>query len=306
MARASPPILASRGRPGGNRSDSSLRRALYRLATDKGELVIEADDPSIEVLVKQGGKQVTIIDTETKNRVELKAGKYELELSPEKRGAALRLSTDSFTLKRGDTTVVSVRRIPPQATPATLPRSTDKIVERTDQKPPVDPVVAKGRKKPITRGEEGSPAGAVQAAATSTVWKGWPKDAPPPAIAPFDAAQARGYQAAWARHLGVPVAYENSLGIKFVLIPAGEFMMGSTPAESEQALKADSVSENFAEWERFIRSESPRHKVILTNPIFLGVHEVRQKDYAAVMGKNPSFNASTGSDPRNCREGGWP
>ena len=27
----------------------------------------------------------------------------------------------------------------------------------------------------------------------------------------------------WARHLGVPVEYTNSIGMKFVLIPPGEF-----------------------------------------------------------------------------------
>ena len=36
------------------------------------------------------------------------------------------------------------------------------------------------------------------------------------------------HQEAWAKHLGVPVEYTNSIGMKFVLIPPGEFMMGST------------------------------------------------------------------------------
>jgi formylglycine-generating enzyme required for sulfatase activity len=36
------------------------------------------------------------------------------------------------------------------------------------------------------------------------------------------------HQAAWAKHLGVEVESENSIGIKFVLIPPGEFDMGST------------------------------------------------------------------------------
>jgi formylglycine-generating enzyme required for sulfatase activity len=36
-------------------------------------------------------------------------------------------------------------------------------------------------------------------------------------------------------HLGVPVEYENSIGMKFRLIPPGEFLMGSTPEEIETA-----------------------------------------------------------------------
>ena len=67
-------------------------------------------------------------------------------------------------------------------------------------------------------------------------WHGWPADAPPPAIAPFDAAQAKEHQEAWAKYLGVPVEYTNSIGMKFVLIPPGEFTMGSTPEEIEAAL----------------------------------------------------------------------
>jgi len=49
-------------------------------------------------------------------------------------------------------------------------------------------------------------------------WHGWPADAPPAAIAPFDEKQAKQHQAAWAKHLGVPVEYTNSIGMKFVLI----------------------------------------------------------------------------------------
>jgi hypothetical protein len=60
----------------------------YRISTDQGELVIETEDPDIEVIVKQGGKQVTIIDAQTKNRVELNSGNYELELFRRQAGPA--------------------------------------------------------------------------------------------------------------------------------------------------------------------------------------------------------------------------
>ncbi len=67
------------------------------------------------MIVNQGGQQVTIVDPKTSNRIELKAGLYELQLAGG--GGGLKLSTDRFALKRGDKTVVTVRR---QATvPAT-------------------------------------------------------------------------------------------------------------------------------------------------------------------------------------------
>jgi formylglycine-generating enzyme required for sulfatase activity len=52
---------------------------------------------------------------------------------------------------------------------------------------------------------------------------------PPLAVAPFDERTAKGHQAAWAEHLGVPVVWKNSIGMEFMLIPPGEFMMGCDP-----------------------------------------------------------------------------
>ncbi len=93
----------------------------YRIQTETGELVIESDDPSIDVIIKQGGKQITIVDPKSKNRIELKAGSYELQLAGG--GEGLRLSTDSFALKRGDKTVVTVRREPRAPAPPLKPAS---------------------------------------------------------------------------------------------------------------------------------------------------------------------------------------
>jgi formylglycine-generating enzyme required for sulfatase activity len=83
-----------------------------------------------------------------------------------------------------------------------------------------------------------------------------PVNTPPLAVAPFDAAEAKRHQEAWAKHLGVPVEVANSLGIKLVLIPPGEFTMG-TP-----------------ESERGPRDQKPQHRVRVTRPFRLAVHEV--------------------------------
>jgi len=124
-----------------------------------------------------------------------------------------------------------------------------------------------------------------------TAWTGWSKDDPAPAVAPFDAANAKTHQEAWAKHLGVPVEYTNSIGMKFRLIPPGEFTMGSTPEEIAAALK--DVGED-KHWQECLKSEAPQHKVILTQPIYLGVNEVTQGEYEKVIGTNPSYFAKTG------------
>jgi formylglycine-generating enzyme required for sulfatase activity len=91
--------------------------------------------------------------------------------------------------------------------------------------------------------------------------------APTLAVAPFDAAQAKAHQQAWSKYLGVPVEFTNSIGMKLMLIPPGEFMMGSNSLED---------------------SHKPTHKVTLTQPFQLGMHEVTQGQYTKVVGINPS------------------
>lgn len=118
-----------------------------------------------------------------------------------------------------------------------------------------------------------------------------PNALPSMAVAPFNAEQASQFQEAWAKHLGVPVEYTNSIGMKFRLIPPGEFMMGSAPAEITEGIK---VAGGEPSWDSYIRSEAPQHKVTLTQPFYLGIHEVTQEQYQAVSGKNPSELSKTG------------
>ena len=120
---------------------------------------------------------------------------------------------------------------------------------------------------------------------------------PPRAIAPFDSNQARSLQEAWAKHLGVPVEYTNGIGMKFRLIPPGEFMMGVNSDEIDEMVKvllADVYVGGDEVAREIVRSGSPRHKTILTQPYFLGTHEVTQQQYKEITGRNPSCFAQSG------------
>ena len=55
------------------------------------------------------------------------------------------------------------------------------------------------------------------------------------------------------------------------------------------------VGSGYKDWQECIKSEAPQHKVILTQPVYLGVHEVTQAQYEKVMGQNPSKFAATGA-----------
>jgi len=115
--------------------------------------------------------------------------------------------------------------------------------------------------------------------------------APPTAVAPFDASQAKKHQQAWAKHLNVPVEREVDLSggekLTMVLIPPGEFLMGSPEAERQQALK-EAGARNYSWGIEGIPTEAPQHRVKITQPFYLGKYEVTQAQWEAVMGNNPS------------------
>jgi formylglycine-generating enzyme required for sulfatase activity len=58
----------------------------------------------------------------------------------------------------------------------------------------------------------------------------------------------------------------NSIGMKFTLIPVGEFYMGSEEYDAEKHV----------------------HKVKINNPFYLGTNPMTQREWKAVMGSNPS------------------
>jgi WD40 repeat protein len=80
--------------------------AVYRVQTDNGELVITSESPEVEVVVRQNGKVVRIIDTKTNKEVKLDAGMYELELKGQAEG--LKLSVEKATLRRGETVLATI------------------------------------------------------------------------------------------------------------------------------------------------------------------------------------------------------
>jgi len=62
----------------------------------------------------------------------------------------------------------------------------------------------------------------------------------------------------------------NYIGMKMVLIPAGEFMMGSPDSDPDAR-----------------DNEKPQHLVRITRPFYLGVYPVTQAEYRRVMDINP-------------------
>ncbi len=111
---------------------------------------------------------------------------------------------------------------------------------------------------------------------------------PPQAIAPFDEKTAKQHQAAWAKHLKVPVLWTNSIGMRFALIPPGEFDMGSTEEEVARLLEEVNAQKEREWYIQLLPSEVPKHRVRITRPYYVGIYEVTQAEYERVMGTNPS------------------
>jgi len=70
----------------------------------------------------------------------------------------------------------------------------------------------------------------------------------------------------------------NGVEIPMAWIPAGTFNMGSTNVESG-------------------RSQRPVHSVTISKGFWIGVHEITQSQWSAVMGNNPSRLSSSGQKP---------
>jgi WD40 repeat protein/tRNA A-37 threonylcarbamoyl transferase component Bud32 len=89
---------------------------VYRIETDRGELVIQTESDDVEVIVKQGGKVVEIIDTKTKKSITLHSGVYDLELKGATEG--LKLDLDKATLTRNGTVLATIEhRLKPASPP---------------------------------------------------------------------------------------------------------------------------------------------------------------------------------------------
>ncbi|MEM8680256.1 MAG: protein kinase, partial [Planctomycetota bacterium] len=92
---------------------------VYRIATDRGDIVVRSQDPNVQVEVMQGGKLVRIIDPVKQDRVTLRAGTYELKLGDTDGNFVL--DRDKLTLVRDGVEVITVEVTKSLASPKGAP-----------------------------------------------------------------------------------------------------------------------------------------------------------------------------------------
>lgn len=96
-----------------------------------------------------------------------------------------------------------------------------------------------------------------------------------------------------ASMLSSPTVIENSMGMKFVLVPAGEFWMGSDES-------AASLAKDYPQYQQdrltSLTDEAPVHRVRVSKAFFLGQHEV-------TVGQFSQFVQASGYVPESIADG---
>jgi formylglycine-generating enzyme required for sulfatase activity/serine/threonine protein kinase len=235
---------------------TKVATTVIRLTTGAGTLVIESDDPEVKIAID--GEEVTI------------------------RGGGV----EELTLRPGEYSIAAVKDGKPvKQELVTITRNGRTVVRMSLE-------------------TAGATAKSVVTKPPRTDSFQWPADAAPPAIAPFDADQARAHQQAWAKYLGVPMEKEVVVGqnadgedvkLTMVLIPPGEFMMGSTKEEQAKFLEEAKAANDKWGMDR-ISKEGPQHRVRITRPFWLSHHEV-------TLGQFRQFVEETGYKTDGERDG---
>jgi formylglycine-generating enzyme required for sulfatase activity/serine/threonine protein kinase len=131
-----------------------------------------------------------------------------------------------------------------------------------------------GDRVEITAAEKEETAGARSRVDAGRLTKDPSLHAPPPAVAPFGVRAAQRHQQAWAEYLDKPVEMVNSVEMKMVLIPRGEFEMGLSIEQSKELLAEARPHDMPPFFARDVTREVPKFRVEITRPIYFGKHEV--------------------------------
>ena len=222
--------------------DRRQRRVFVGIAAGSAFLVLlfgvvlslRTPDGTLVVEIDEPDAVVKVLDEEGKVEIERKGGDGKLSISVDLGKYRLRVEKDGFSLF---TTEFEGESGGKEVIRARLEPITTAVASK--------PVPPKPSSPPETRS---------------------PSSVPPLAVAPFSPEEAKQHQQTWAKHLGVPVIETNSIGMEMVLIPPGEFMMGSPDSDPEAR-----------GWEK------AQHKVRITKPFYLAVHETTVGDFRAFV-----------------------
>ena len=234
------------------------------IRTPRGTILVHVNQPDAQVSVDAGKVTLTAPGDQQPVQLEVAEGEHTLKVTK----GGFETHTKTFTIKSGGKEVFNVNLVP--------------LVAAKAQRAKVKP----------TRQRD--------AAAWTAIL---PADAPAAAMAPFDATQGKKHQQTWADYLGLSVEQAVDLGdgvkLTLVLIPPGEFLMGSTAEEQARFLEeAQAAKDQWAIGR--IPSEGPQHRVRITRPFGLGRHEVTRGQFRRFV-EETGYKTEAEQDGK----GGW-
>jgi formylglycine-generating enzyme required for sulfatase activity len=239
-----------------------LLGVVFMLKTPEGTLVVTVNERDAEITVDDGKITLKAPGDDKPVEIEVAEGRHTLKVTK----GGFETFTDHFTIHSGGRQVFDVTLWPKKLARGTGPQGPEAGSEKSDM--PFSSGKAQAQIGPVAPLPEPDPG----------AWKAiLPAGAPAPAIAPFDAATAKKHQEAWAKYLDEPVEQEVDLGdgvkLTMVLIPPGEFVMGSSAEERTPFLEEAKAANDRWAVER-IPTEGPQHRVRITRAFWLGRHEV--------------------------------
>jgi DNA-directed RNA polymerase specialized sigma24 family protein len=83
---------------------------VFYIKTNNGTIEIQTDDDNVKIIAEGTGKQVTILDPKSKQTWVLDTGEWTVRLEGNPDGLKIEMPT-TFKLKRGDTQVVTIKRV---------------------------------------------------------------------------------------------------------------------------------------------------------------------------------------------------
>jgi formylglycine-generating enzyme required for sulfatase activity/serine/threonine protein kinase len=133
--------------------------------------------------------------------------------------------------------------------------------------------------------------------------------APASLVAPFNEEQIAAARKAWTDYAHLDEQSTILGGLTMILVPPGEFMMGSTPEQVSQLTRFDPTRSkyNFKNKKESPSREVPQHRVRITRPFYLATQEVTRGQFARFVratgyktvcertgGRGVGFEAKTG------------
>jgi eukaryotic-like serine/threonine-protein kinase len=247
----------------------------YRIQADNGTLVVRINElvaNEIDVRLKPGGLELVNVTNDDRQHLALgkdttlPSGTWRIQPTnglrfSARNQAGVELDADRFIIRRDERIVVEVTMAPAaiaaHADPTTRGDSTDQDLTHP---------------KASVAGES----------------------EPAVAVVPFFRSEAREHQESWARQMNVPREIEAGNEMQLVLIPPGQFLMGSSDEDIDRLLSNRKAYTGHEGRRQRVRFEGPQRDVTLTKPFYLGIHEVTQQQYEAVTEINPSAFTRTG------------